>query len=75
MKIYTDNLHPLGTSSISKWFHLSCYIVARLQVSENQLKVIKLKGEFTVWYNLEVQAWLDPQVLTRQHQDVVLFYL
>lgn len=49
-----------GLSGISKWFHLSCYIVARLQVSENQLKVIKLKGEFTVWYNLEVPAWLDP---------------
>lgn len=30
------------------------------QVSEIQLTVIKPKGEFTAWYNLEVQVWLDP---------------
>lgn len=30
------------------------------QVSEIPLTVIKPKGEFTAWYNLEVQVWLDP---------------
>lgn len=31
-----------------------------LQVSETRFKVIKPKGEFTDWHNLEVQVWLDP---------------
>lgn len=29
-------------------------------MSEAQFKVIKPKVEFTDWYNLEVQVWLDP---------------